>query len=49
MQEMMRHSPHMALTLSHWLTEDMEFRGYRFPKGTQVVKFFKKCVLIYQK
>ncbi len=40
MQEMMRHSPHMALTLSHWLTEDMEFRGHHFPKGTQVVKFY---------
>ncbi len=35
-QEMMRHSPHMALTLSHLLTEDMEFRGFHFPKGTQV-------------
>ncbi len=36
LQENMRHSPHMALTVSHLLSEDMEFRGFHFPKGTQV-------------
>ncbi len=26
----------MALTLSHLVTEDTVFKGYKFPKGTQV-------------
>ncbi len=35
LQELMRHSPHLALTQSHWLSKDMEFRGYHFPKETR--------------
>ena len=37
--EMMRHSPHMALTLSHFVTQDTHFKGYFFPKGTQVYSY----------
>ncbi len=34
--EVMRHSPHMTLTLQHYTTEDIHIRHYPIPKGTQV-------------
>ncbi len=34
--EVMRHCPHMALTIQHQATADFTIDGHHIPKGTQV-------------